>query len=195
MEIVKDLVEKSYKNNGKPWKSLRNLHVKTKNLYNVLRFRICFCTFLNGSSFLFTFTHRSSYFFIFFMFLSVSSLVFLFFLYLLISFDFFSFFFFLHFFFILSFSSFFHFLFFFVVLLFFSLFCLVFVFFCPLFFLFLFFLLFFLLFSYSFFLFFFCQSSDQIRRQNPQKNAEKFLKTCFFLIFLVFLSKKFHCWQ
>ena len=30
MEVVEDFVEKSYNNNGKPWKSLRNLRVDTK---------------------------------------------------------------------------------------------------------------------------------------------------------------------
>ena len=76
MEIFKDFVEKSYNNNGNPWKSQKILRVKTKPLEIFWDFTFVFCIFsfsifssfsifIHFSAFFFIFLHFSSFFFIF----------------------------------------------------------------------------------------------------------------------------------
>ena len=76
MEIVEDFDEKSYNNNGKPWKSSRILHVNP-NFCIVLSFSsfvyiFSFFFIFHFLSFSFNFCHFLSFSFIFFHFLSFS---------------------------------------------------------------------------------------------------------------------------
>ena len=81
MEIVKDFDEKSYNNNGKPWKSLRILRVNPIFFIFLSFFIFSFFSFFHLSfffnfSFFFIFFHFLSFSFIFFHFLSFSFMFF-----------------------------------------------------------------------------------------------------------------------
>ena len=98
IEIVGDFDEKSYNNNGKPWKSSRILRVKPNffiyhcsSFFFIFRFFIpsifsfffifhflLFFHFFFHSSFFFICFHFCSFFFIFFLFLHFSSCFFIF---------------------------------------------------------------------------------------------------------------------
>ena len=94
LEIVEDFDEKSYNNNGKPWKSSRILRVKPF-FFIFLSFFIIFLHFFVFFSFFsfFIFFHFLSFSIIFFHFLSCSFIFFHFLLFSLIFFHFLSFFF------------------------------------------------------------------------------------------------------
>ena len=79
MEIVKDFVEKSYNNNGKPWKSSRILRVKRKTLFKSSEISQFLLFFLQKSVFfMFPFFLLSVLFIVsFFIFLNVSSCLFI----------------------------------------------------------------------------------------------------------------------